>query len=107
MNHLFDRIWTLATRHRISFSLCVLLFASSICGAAQVSPSTSSSTDRTKVVILGSGTPQADPDYFGPAVAIVVGDAAYLVDCGVGVVRRAAAAERKGISALASQNIHV
>jgi ribonuclease Z len=46
---------------------------------------------RTRVLILGTGTPIADPDRFGPSVAVVVDDAAYLVDAGVGVVRRAAA----------------
>ena len=48
---------------------------------------------RTRLVLLGTGTPNADPDRFGPSVAIVVDDASYLVDFGVGVVRRAAAAE--------------
>jgi ribonuclease BN (tRNA processing enzyme) len=55
---------------------------------------------RTQVVILGTGTPAADPDRSGPAVAIVVNGTAYLVDCGPGVVRRAAAAEKNGITAL-------
>ena len=50
--------------------------------------------------MLGTGTPNADPERFGPAVAIVVGNASYLVDAGVGVVRRAAAAQRAGIDAL-------
>jgi ribonuclease BN (tRNA processing enzyme) len=59
----------------------------------------------TRVVLLGTGTPNADPDRFGPAVAIVVGDASYLVDFGVGVVRRAAAAERAGIPALAAPRL--
>jgi len=56
---------------------------------------------RTKVVMLGTGTPNADPDRYGPAVAIVVDDVSYLVDAGVGIVRRAAAAQRAGIAALA------
>ena len=50
--------------------------------------------------MLGTGTPNADPERFGPAVAVVVGETSYLVDFGVGVVRRAAAAERAGIRAL-------
>jgi ribonuclease BN (tRNA processing enzyme) len=49
---------------------------------------------RTRVVILGTGTPNADPDRSGPAVAVVVDDQAYLVDAGAGVVRRAAQAVR-------------
>ena len=59
----------------------------------------------TRVVLLGTGTPNADPDRFGPSVAIVVGDASYLVDFGVGVVRRAAAAERAGVAALAAPKL--
>lgn len=60
---------------------------------------------RTKVVVLGTGTPNADPDRLGPSVAVVVDDASYLVDFGVGVVRRAAAAERAGISALGATRL--
>ncbi|MEZ4728322.1 MAG: GNAT family N-acetyltransferase [Caldilineaceae bacterium] len=55
----------------------------------------------TKVVLLGTGTPNADPLRHGSSVAIVVKDQAYLVDFGPGVVRRAAAAVQKGIPALA------
>ncbi len=60
---------------------------------------------RTQVVMLGVGNPNADPERSGPAVAIVVNDTAYLVDCGPGVVRRAAAAERKGIKALEAKRL--
>jgi ribonuclease BN (tRNA processing enzyme) len=66
-----------------------------VCGAMPRAQQT------TQLVILGTGTPNPDPERYGPAVAVVVGDASYLVDFGVGVVRRAAAAERKGIRALA------
>src|SRR5512141_77636 len=52
---------------------------------------------RTQIVMLGTGTPIPDPDRSGPAVAIVVDSIAYLFDAGAGVVRRAAAAGRKGI----------
>jgi ribonuclease BN (tRNA processing enzyme) len=47
---------------------------------------------RTKVVLLGTGTPVPDPDRSGPATAIVVDNSVYLVDFGPGVVRRAKAA---------------
>ena len=60
---------------------------------------------RTRLVMLGTGTPNADPDRDGPSVAIVVDDASYLVDFGVGVVRRAAAAERSGIAALGATKL--
>jgi ribonuclease BN (tRNA processing enzyme) len=59
----------------------------------------------TRVVMLGTGTPNADPERSGPSVAIVVGDTPYLVDLGPGVVRRAAAAHRKGVAALRVQNL--
>ena len=59
----------------------------------------------TKVVMLGTGTPQARPEASGPAVAIVVNGAVYLVDAGPGVVRRAAAAARNGIAELRVQNL--
>lgn len=58
-------------------------------------------TTRTRVVLLGTGTPGPLPDRSGPATAIVVNDVAYLVDFGPGVVRRANAAFLdKGLKAL-------
>ena len=60
---------------------------------------------RSRLVLLGTGTPNADPDRYGPSVAVVVDETSYLVDFGVGVVRRAAAAERAGIKALAAPNL--
>lgn len=46
----------------------------------------------TRVILLGTGTPNPDPERMGPAVAVVSGANAYLVDSGPGVVRRAAQA---------------
>jgi len=55
----------------------------------------------TKLVVLGTGTPNADPDRSGPALAVVRGTRSYLIDAGPGIVRRAsAAATRHGLSAL-------
>lgn len=54
----------------------------------------------TKLVLLGTGTPNACPDASGPSSAVVVGDRAYLVDFGPGVVRQAAKAYRNGIDGL-------
>lgn len=63
---------------------------------------------RTQVVMLGTGTPVADPERSGPAVAVVVNDRAYIVDCGPGVVRRAAAAaEQNGIMALLAPRLSI
>ena len=63
---------------------------------------------RTRVVLLGTGTPVPDPDRSGPATAIVVGDSAYLVDFGPGVVRRAKAGVLdRDITALEPANLKV
>jgi len=57
--------------------------------------------NRTQLVMIGTGTPFADPDRSGPSLAIVVNESAYVVDCGPGVVRRAAAiAQKRRITAL-------
>jgi ribonuclease Z len=48
---------------------------------------------RSRVILLGTGTPNADPARSGPAVAIVVDSNTYIVDAGAGIVRRAAAAK--------------
>ena len=61
---------------------------------------------QTRIVMLGTGTPNADPDRSGPSLAIVVNGESYLVDAGPGVVRRAAAAQRAdGMPALASPKL--
>ncbi|MFN0085696.1 MAG: MBL fold metallo-hydrolase [Blastocatellia bacterium] len=58
-----------------------------------------------RVVLLGTGTPNADPERMGPSVAVVVNDLPYVVDCGPGVVRRAAAAARAGEKGLAVEKL--
>jgi ribonuclease BN (tRNA processing enzyme) len=59
----------------------------------------------TQVVVLGTGNPSADPERWGPSVAVVANGRAYLVDCGPGVVRRAAAAEKNGFAALKAKEL--
>jgi ribonuclease BN (tRNA processing enzyme) len=76
-----------------------------VMAAALLIGASPSGQSRSRVVMLGTGTPNADPDRDGPAVAVVVDDTSYLVDFGVGVVRRAAAAERSGVKALAATNL--
>jgi ribonuclease BN (tRNA processing enzyme) len=53
----------------------------------------------TQIVLLGTGAPGPDPARSGPATAIIANGTAYLVDFGPGVVRRAAAAYQKGMTA--------
>jgi ribonuclease BN (tRNA processing enzyme) len=74
--------------------VAVSVFATSASGThyAGRPPSVTAPPTGTRVVVLGTGTPNADPDRSGPALAIVVGNDAYLVDAGPGVVRRAAQA---------------
>ena len=59
----------------------------------------------SKIVLLGTGNPNADPERSGPSVAIVVNGKPYIVDFGPGVVRRAAAAFNKDIGALRARHL--
>lgn len=59
----------------------------------------------THVVLLGTGTPNADPERSGPAIAVIVNGKPYLVDAGPGVVRRAAAAHSTGVGPLEVKNL--
>lgn len=43
----------------------------------------------TRVILLGTGTPNPEPNKSGPAVAIIVEEEVYIVDFGPGIVRRA------------------
>ena len=64
------------------------------------------STSKTRIVLLGTGTPSPDPERSGPATAIVVNGTPYLIDFGPGVVRRIAAASQKGVPGLSVLNIN-
>ena len=46
-----------------------------------------STSDVTKVVVIGSGTPAADTRHGGVSVAVVVNDQPYIIDCGPGFWR--------------------
>jgi len=63
-------------------------------------PPTADAARGTSLVLLGTGTPNAEPDRAGSGVAVVVNGTAYLVDAGAGIVRRAAAAALDGVAAL-------
>lgn len=49
--------------------------------------------NKSKVILLGTGTPNADPSRSGSAVVVIIKNQPYLIDCGPGVIRRAAAAK--------------
>ena len=74
------------------------LFAAAV--ASTGVPAQESGRASSQIVLLGTGTPNADPERFGPSVAIVVNDTPYLIDFGPGVVRRASAAFRRGVKGL-------
>jgi len=56
--------------------------------------------------MLGTGTPNAEPERAGSAIAIVANNTPYLIDFGPGVVRRLHEAHLNGIEALEPKNIH-
>lgn len=63
---------------------------------------------KTRIVLLGTGTPAPLPERSGPATAIIVNETAYIVDFGPGIVRRASAAfHEKGIKALEVTKLRV
>ncbi len=74
------------TFQQIIATLCVIF--ASVPSHAQRDFSTS---DTTKVVMLGTGTPNPSPLQSGCSVAIVVNDIPYIVDFGPGLIRQAAA----------------
>jgi len=93
---------------RVTCYLALLLMALAAFHQLPASPTPKEHINRTKVVLLGTGTPVPDPERSGPATAIVVDDSAYLVDFGPGVVRRAKAAVfDRHIAALEPANLKV
>jgi ribonuclease BN (tRNA processing enzyme) len=87
-------------RSRGTIVLAVLVLATHA-APAQRAERTDSMDSRTRVVMLGTGTPRPEPSRSGPATAIIVAGTSYLVDAGPGVVRRAEAAFEKGVIGLA------
>jgi len=49
------------------------------------------STSKTRLILLGTGNPNPDPNHQGPSLLILVDDAPYIVDFGAGLVRQIAA----------------
>src|ERR1041384_1627449 len=95
-------------RSLILIVLMILLGSTIASNASRLEPPPESNALRntkTQDVMLGTGTPNADPERSGPSVAIVVNDTPYLIDFGPGVVRRAAAAFKAGVQGLEVKNL--
>lgn len=98
-------IHSIAFRSFMFLSACLLIFTTALTAQQQ---EVKQQTSSTQVVLLGTGTPPADPDRSGPATAIIVNGTPYLIDFGAGVVRRAkAAVADRGITALDPKNLQV
>jgi ribonuclease BN (tRNA processing enzyme) len=89
--------------NRLFFAIVLALLP--LASSAQQTPAHNSSQSYSELVVLGTGTPNPDPDHSGPAVAVIVNGHSYLVDCGPGVVRRAAAASLQGVPGLQMPNL--
>jgi ribonuclease Z len=83
-----------------SFGHVLAAVALLVCSLDGANGETAQAASRTRVVLLGTGTPRPQPDRSGPCTAIVVDDWPYLVDVGPGVVRRAQAAFDQGVAGL-------
>ena len=67
---------------------------------SQAQRATLSPSSVTKVVMLGTGNPSDNPNKMGASVGIIVNGTPYLIDAGVGLVRRAAQARTAGVKGL-------
>jgi ribonuclease BN (tRNA processing enzyme) len=95
-----------SSRHFSGGIPTVLLMLSVACGSGESAPPAALDYSAgTHLVLLGTGTPNAEPDRSGAAVAVVVDGTPYLVDAGPGIVRRATAARDKGIGGLRPSNL--
>lgn len=61
---------------------------------------------RTKVVLLGTGTPRMIPNRYMSSLAIIVDEKVYVVDCGSGILERLSQARAKGLEALENKNLN-
>ncbi len=50
-----------------------------------------SNSEITKVILLGTGNPNPDPEHSGCSIAIVVNEIPYIIDFGPGIIRQASA----------------
>src|SRR5829696_9686697 len=85
--------------HKITQALVITALLPLLPSTIFSQPENKPPAPKTQIVMLGTGTPSPDPDRSGAATAIVVNGTPYLIDFGPGVIRRAAAAYNKGVTA--------
>ncbi len=90
---------------KLLFVIAIFFFQAGMIDAIDDTNSNTGGQEVTRIVLLGTGTPNANPERSGPAIAIVVNDTPYLIDCGPGIVRRAAAAHKSGVDGLKVENL--
>ncbi len=73
-------------KHRLTRIICLLILLSIVMPSAFTRPASA----KTTVVLLGTGTPNPDPDHSGGSVAIIVDKTPYIIDFGPGLIRNAA-----------------
>lgn len=93
--------------HLVSAPALLASLVAVVLVAASYSQPQSKFTGKTQIVFLGTGNPRPDPDRMGPSLAIVVNGSSYIVDCGTGVVRRAAAASQNGVKGLGNADLKI
>lgn len=83
----------------------LLVLLSAACVQPEPEDPTLPTSAITQLVLLGTGTPNAEPGRYGSALAVVVNGTPYLVDAGAGVVHRANEAFLNGVEGLAPKNL--
>lgn len=95
---------------KLYLNIVFVLFCITVLAISGGIEETYSPSEITKIVFLGTGTPNPDPQHSGISVAIVVNDTPYIVDFGPGLVRKAAALSPEyggKIEALSIENLKI
>jgi ribonuclease BN (tRNA processing enzyme) len=76
----------------LAIAFLLTFWLSALPGRTQPGENTTAS-NRTEIILLGTGTPYPDPNSSGPATAVVVDGRVFLFDVGAGVMRKLNAAK--------------
>ena len=79
-------------------SRLTVFVTAALLGFPAAGPAQAPATHHTRLLMLGTGNPAPDPDRLGPATAILTDSSAYLVDAGIGIIRRWQAAVDRGLT---------